>query len=93
MIGRSHIVAALAAIVAVSTSHAAWAQQTTSNSGWTFSVAPYLWLPTVNTTLDYSLPRTTWWQGTHRSVFRPGRLYSEASLCDGVRAEAHYDAF
>ena len=30
--------------------------QATSRTGWVFNVAPYLWLPSVNTTLDYNLP-------------------------------------
>ena len=34
------------------------AQQPGKPSGWTFNVAPYLWLPTINATLNDNLPPT-----------------------------------
>ena len=27
-----------------------------TNTGWSFNVAPYLWLPSINTDLNYNLP-------------------------------------
>jgi hypothetical protein len=93
MIGRSHIIAALAGMVAVSTSHAAWAQQTTSNSGWTFTVAPYLWLPTVNTTLDYNLPGQLDGKAPTDLSSGPGDYIPKLHFATAFGAEAHYDRF
>ena len=31
-------------------------QQATNASGWTFNIAPYMWLPTIRTTLNNALP-------------------------------------
>jgi hypothetical protein len=35
------------------------AAQPGASSGWTFNIAPYLWLPTVNANLDYKSPTRT----------------------------------
>jgi hypothetical protein len=49
-------------LLAIGIGPAARAQQPASmgqaapSSGWTFNIAPYLWVATVNTSLDYNLP-------------------------------------
>jgi len=49
------------------------AAQVASTSGWVFNVAPYLWLPTANATLNYKLP----------PGFGGGRLPSDISAGPG----------
>jgi hypothetical protein len=48
------------------------AGQSTGQPGWVFNVAPYLWFPTINTTLNYNLPPNL-----------GGRLPTEVSLGPG----------
>jgi hypothetical protein len=63
MLGRPLMIALLAASLAVGASLQANAQQPISMgsqapepAGWTFNVAPYLWMATINGNLNFNLP-------------------------------------
>jgi putative oxidoreductase len=63
LLRRRVTAAVLIGLLGAGAASAAWAQQPSSPgtppgspSGWSFDVAPYLWLPTIRTTLNYNLP-------------------------------------
>ena len=53
---RARRMAVAAALVSIAATSAASAQDTGLRPGWSFEIAPYLWLPTVNATLRYNVP-------------------------------------
>jgi hypothetical protein len=92
---RTHIAAALVGLLAISASHGALARQTASANqpGWIFSVAPYLWLPTVNMTLDYNLPPQLGGKAPTDVSAGPGDYLPGLHFAAPVAAEARYDRF
>jgi hypothetical protein len=63
MLSRTVMAAVLMGLLATSAISGAQAQQPSSSgqqaanpSGWTFNIAPYMWLPTLRTTLNNELP-------------------------------------
>jgi hypothetical protein len=92
MIKRSYVAAVLMGLVAVSPIHGALAQQTANTAGWTFTLAPYLWLPTINTTLNYRLPQVDAKVPTDLSA-GPGDYLSKLHFAAAFAGEARYDRF
>jgi hypothetical protein len=68
-------------------------QQTTNPSGWTFNVAPYLWLPTINTTLNYNLPSPLGARLPTEVSVGPGEIVSRMNFAAAVAADAQYGPF
>ena len=68
-------------------------QQTPNPSGWTFNVAPYLWLPTVNTTVKYDLPPALGGQLTTDLSVGPGDIVSHMNFATAFAADAQYGPF
>jgi hypothetical protein len=92
--------AALVALVALSGLHTALAQQTSGpsgqldiQSGWTFSLVPYLWLPRINTTLDYNLPPALAGKAPTDVSAGPLDYLPTLHFALPVAGEARYDRF
>jgi hypothetical protein len=68
-------------------------QQAASPSGWSFNVAPYLWMPTVDTTLKFSLPPVVGGTLTTDSSIGFGDLLSHLNFATMVAADARYNRF
>lgn len=80
-----------AAALAFAAASAAQAQTVPAPSGWTFSLTPYLWLPTINTSIRHTLPNQVT-VGTDSSV-GPGDWLDKLHFAVAFEAEAHYDKF
>jgi hypothetical protein len=97
---RTPLAAALAGLVAAGASHDALAQQAggpssqaVAPSGWTFSIAPYLWLPHVNTELNFKLPPQLGGTAVTDVTAGPGDYLSKLHFAAMFAAEARYDRF
>jgi hypothetical protein len=91
---RAALAGAVLGAAALSAGDAA-AQQTRppSQPGWTFNVAPYLWVPAVDATLRYSVPPET---GAARSTdisVDQSKLLDALDFAAMIAAEARYDRF
>ncbi len=100
MLSRIAIAAAVTVLLAAGGTSGAQAQtpissgqQTAGPSGWIFNVAPYLWLPTVNTTLNYNLPPTLGGRLPTDVSVGPGQLVSHLNFATAVAADAQYGRF
>ena len=67
--------------------------QPANASGWTFNVAPYMWLPTINASLNYDLPPTL--GGTLETDVSsgPGDYLSKLRFAAMFAADAQYGRF
>jgi hypothetical protein len=90
---RSHVVPVMAGLITVGTLHGALAQQTDGPTGWTFRVAPYLWLPTIDTTINYSLPPLLGGRAPTEVSAGPGNYIPNLHFATAFAAEARYDRF
>lgn len=61
-------------------------------SGWTVNVAPYLWLPTINTSANYNLPALDARLSTDVSV-GPGQYLTHLNFAAAAAADARYGRF
>ena len=68
-------------------------QQAATSSGWSFNVAPYLWMPTIDTTMKFNLPPAVGGTLTTDSSIGFGDLLSHLNFATMVAAEAKYDRF
>jgi|SRR5271166_490474 len=68
-------------------------QQPANPSGWSFNIAPYLWLPTINATLDYNLPHGLGGRLPTELSVGPGELISHMNFSTAVAADAQYGPF
>jgi hypothetical protein len=96
MLNRIVMIAILTVVLAVG----AQAQQPTSSgqlsanpSGWTFNIAPYLWLPTIRTTLNYNLPPALDGRLPTDVSVGPGEIVSHMNFATAVAADARYGPF
>src|SRR6202035_110777 len=62
-------------------------------SGWTFNVAPYLWLPTIRTTLNYNLPPALDGRLPTSLTAGPGDILSHLNFATMVAADAQYGPY
>lgn len=92
--------AVLAALITPGASCGARAQQPASlgqtaagSPGWTFNVAPYLWLPSVNATLNYNLPSALNGRLPTDLSAGPGDILSHLNFATMVAADAQYGRF
>ncbi len=67
--------------------------QATAQSGWVVNVAPYLWLPTVNTTLNYNLPSNLGGRLPTDVSVGPGDLLSHLDFAAMGTADARNGPF
>ena len=68
-------------------------QQGGNPSGWTFNVAPYLWMATINSTANFDLPRPANGTVTAESSIGFGGLLSHLNFATMVAADARYGRF
>jgi hypothetical protein len=68
-------------------------QQGTNPSGWTFDVAPYLWMPTINSSLSFNLPPALGGTVSAAPSIGFGDLVSHLNFGAMVAADARYDRF
>jgi hypothetical protein len=62
-------------------------------SGWTFEVAPYLWMPSVHSSLSFNLPPALGGTVSASSSIGFGQLVSNLNFATMVSADARYDRF
>jgi hypothetical protein len=67
--------------------------QGTATSGWSFNVAPYLWLPTINTTLNYNLPPLLGGRLPTDVSAGPGDILSHLNFATMAAASAQYGRY
>jgi hypothetical protein len=68
-------------------------QQATNPSGWTFNVAPYLWMPSLNTNLNFNLPPALGGTVSSSPSIGFGDLLSHLNFAAMVAADAQYGKF
>jgi hypothetical protein len=98
MLGRIAMAAVVTGLLTTGVTLRAQAQQPTSSpaagpSGWTFNVAPYLWLPTINTTLNLNLPPALDGRVPTELSVGPGQIISHMNFATAVAADAQYGPF
>lgn len=97
---RTIIAAVLAGLLAGGGTSAARAQQPISSgqqapspSGWTFNVAPYLWLPTLHTTLKYDLPPALGGRLSTVTTTTPAQILTHLNFATAFAADARHGPF
>ncbi len=85
--------AVLAAMLVVGLPCGARAQQPASQPGWTFNIAPYLWLPQANADLSYNLPPGLGGRLPTDLSETPGNYLPDLHFAAMVAADARYDRF
>jgi hypothetical protein len=83
--------AVAAALVSIAASSAASAQDTGLRPGWSFEIAPYLWLPTVNATLRYNVPSN--FGGTADVKADAGDYFANLNGALALAGVVRYDRF
>ena len=69
------------------------APQPSSPSGWTFNIAPYMWLPSINATVNYDLPPALGGRLPTDLSSSPGDYLPNLHFAAMFAAEARYDRF
>ena len=93
------VAAAVAMLVLAGAGSGARAQQpmnggsSASQTGWVFNVAPYLWLPTVNTALSYKLPANLGGRLPTDVSVGPGDYLSHLDFAAAFAADARNGPF
>jgi len=98
--GQLVVAAVLAALLAAGATPGARAQQPISSgqpaanpSGWTFNIAPYLWMPTIGANLNLGLPAPVGGTVSADSSVGFGDILSHLNFATMVAADARYDRF
>jgi len=68
-------------------------QPAANASGWTFNVAPYLWMPSLHTTMNFNLPPALGGTVSSTTSVGFGDLVSHLNFGTMVAADAQYDRF
>lgn len=68
-------------------------QQAASPSGWTFNIAPYAWMPHLDSTSTFNLPPALGGTVSADSSVGFGDLLSRLNFATMVAADAHYGRF
>jgi hypothetical protein len=66
-------------------------QPAANASGWTFNVAPYLWMPSLHTTMNFNLPPALGGTVSSTTSVGFGDLVSHLNFGTMVAADAQYD--
>jgi hypothetical protein len=82
----------IAATMSVRAQQPIQAAQPANPSGWSFNVAPYIWLPTINASLNYNLPALAARLPTDISV-PPAEYLPDLNFAAMFAAEARYERF
>ncbi len=69
------------------------ATQAPSPSGWTFNVAPYMWLPAINASVGYNLPSALGGRLSTDIKVPPAEYIPDLKFAAMFAAEARYDRF
>jgi hypothetical protein len=100
MLSRIVMAAVLTALLAAGATSGAQAQQPSSvgqqaanASGWTFNIAPYMWLPTIRTTLNNDLPPALGGRVPTELTVGPGDILRHLNFATMVAADAQYGPF
>ena len=100
MFSRFVMTAALAVLLAAGATSGVRAQQPitsgqqeASSSGWTFNIAPYVWMPRLNLTNEFNLPPTLGGTVSSSTSVGFGDLLSHLNFALMVAADARYDRF
>ncbi len=100
MLSRIVMAAVLTALLAAGATSGAQAQQpssvgqqTANPSGWTFNIAPYMWLPTLRTTLNNDLPPALGGRVPTELSVGPGDILRHLNFATMVAADAQYGPF
>lgn len=100
MLNRIVMTVLLAGLIAGGTSTGAKAQQpissgplTPSPSGWSFDVAPYVWMPTIGSALQFDLARPAGATVSAGSEVGFGDILSHLNFATMIAADARYDRF
>ena len=100
MFSRFVMTAALAVLLAAGATSGVRAQQPitsgqqeASSSGWTFNIAPYVWMPRLNLTNEFNLPPTLGGTVSSSTSAGFGDLLSHLNFALMVAADARYDRF
>jgi hypothetical protein len=100
MLNRTIMPFGLAALLAAGGTSGAGAQQPISlgqqavnPSGWTFEVAPYLWMPSIHSTLSFDLPPALGGAVTANPSIGFGDLVSHLNFATMAAADAQYGRF
>jgi hypothetical protein len=100
MLNRIVMAGVLMGVLAAGGTSAAQAQQPIGSglsppgpSGWTFEIAPYLWMPSVHSTMNFNLPPALGGTVTANSSIGFGDLLSHLNFATMVAADARYDRF
>jgi len=88
---RARRMAVAAALVSIAATSAASAQDTGLRPGWSFEIAPYLWLPTVNATLRYNVPSN--FGGTADVKADAGDYFANLNGALALAGVVRYDRF
>lgn len=84
-------VAAAAALLTIGAATSAGAQEA-APSPWSFEVAPYAWLPSVDANLRYNLP-TAGLGGSTDVKADPGNYFANLNFAGALAASVRYDRF
>jgi hypothetical protein len=94
------MVVVLTGLLVAGTTSGAQAQQPTSvgqvtanPSGWTFNIAPYLWLPSLHTTLNYNLPPALNGRLPTDVSVQPSDILTHLNFAMAFAADAQYGPF
>jgi hypothetical protein len=100
MLNRVVIAVVLTVLLWAGGTFGAWAQQPIGSgqqaakpSGWTFEVAPYLWMPSINANLSFNLPPALGGTVSADPSIGFGDLVSHLNFGAMVAADARYDRF
>ncbi len=100
MLRRIVTSAVLTGLLMIGAASGARAQQVASiglpasnSSGWIFNVAPYGWLPSINGSLNYSLPPALAGKVSTDVSAGPADILSHLNFATMIAAEAQYDRF
>lgn len=72
---------------------ASWWQPAATPSGWTFNVAPYAWVPSLNVTSNFNLPPALGGTVSSTASVGAGDLLSHLNFAGMIAADARYDRF
>jgi hypothetical protein len=92
-LGRACTSVLLAGLLVLGAVSGARAQQETPPSTWTFNVAPYLWLPSINATMNYNLPPAIGGRAPTDISVSPGDYLPHLKFATMVAADAQYERF
>jgi hypothetical protein len=100
MLNRIVMAAVPALLLAAGVTSGAQAQQPTSPGqpaagppAWTFNIAPYLWMPSIHTTLNFNLPPELGGTVTANQSIGFGELVSHLNFATMVAADAQYGPY